>query len=188
MVNVRKSLVVATGLAFLSACGDPLASFEDVSDVTFAEAEPIAVVPVEAERTRTAGVFSRFLGQPEDSRPVPAQLPEEAPAQPENTPAPIEVAAAAPEPQPARSGGLLKWLAGQAPKPAPQPGQQLVAEPDKVGELTAPELEAKAPEVKAEVQLASLSPEEAAPEPKPKQKRPGLFASATKAPKARRGQ
>ena len=58
------------GLLTISACGDPLAGIEDVSDVTLAENPTVAVVPVEAEVNRKQSVLSGRWRQPNDVAPA----------------------------------------------------------------------------------------------------------------------
>ncbi len=186
MVQFGKYSVAAIALFGLSACGDPLRNFEDVSDVTFAEEEPVSVVPTQAEVNRKGGFLSRVWRQPEDSQ-VPKNTPQLAPL-PQETEAPASadadviavaepaeiIAVAEPSPEPApKSRGLLSWLAGQAPKPEAPAEPGFAVDAEKVQVLTDPVEEAKV-ETEANVQLASLTPEEQLP--KPETKRSGLFS------------
>lgn len=182
MVQFGKSAVIAVSILALSACGDPLSGFEDISDVTFAEEEPVAIVPTAAETNRKSGILSRLWSQPEDS--VVAEAPVTAEENASSTVAPVALQEDVAEPTPAavlpepeatpKPRGLLSWLAGQADKPAVAPDTGgLLAEPEKVEVLTTPVEEASATPEEEAVQLASLSAEDTADTPKPRR---GLFA------------
>lgn len=187
-----RAYVPAFALVLLGACGDPLASFEDVSDVTFAQDAQIAVVPTQTARAEKQGILARLWQQPEDS-----QMAEDAPAtdtavlQDSPSGAPVETVAtetAAPPATPPVSAptkprrAVLRWLTGGAKPAADDPSPELIADPDKVAVLTAEAIDAKAdapadPAGADAVQLASLSPAPA------ESRRRGLFSRSRAAPK-----
>lgn len=192
-----RRLVAFVGLSVLTACGDPLADFDQYSDLKISEeTRPIAnALPSVEELARTSGPLSDLV-TPKD--PVDVTPPES-----EVVAAVLEPETAADSPaQPEKRGGLLAWLTRQAPKPVvtettlepldasvtPEAPAEPVAEPeeDKPKIIVPPLAEAETEDAveEEEGKLASLSPDEAVAaaveEPKEK-KRKGLFSRPAKA-------
>jgi hypothetical protein len=135
---IRKvSALIALGV--LSACGDPMRGIETLDDVALADEPVVAALPADDDFVQQGGLFSRWWGQPEDSRapveePV-AEVPQSDVAVPEQalpveeTPETLDVLATAaeptiaPEPEPqakprSNRSRVISWLTRQAPKPA----------------------------------------------------------------------
>lgn len=202
-----RRMAALIGLSALAACGDPLADFEQYTDLVISdETRPIAAaLPTAEEIARPSGPLADLVDADSTTTPVSGEdVPVAAVPAPEADQ--TEVAAETQQERPAKRGGLVAWLTRQAPKPAPADAEVVEAKAETDQTDDAPLVAAVTPDVPAEpvaepeddkpklkippvatdeaedeVQVASLTPETAIDTPVSKPKaRGGLFARSSK--------
>lgn len=197
---LRRASIALAGAMALSACGDPLADFDQYTDLNISEeTRPVAALPESVPKDGPIGPLAELAGAQDTPAPVDATVEDAVDTALASIDAKAEERKA--------SGGLLGWLRRQAEEAEATTNTATDRSPDAatdedVGAVAAENKKDSVVEVveksaeaepvvtveKAEpVQVASLAPEpliEAVEEPRQKPKRRGLLGSPAAMPKS----